>query len=299
MRTPCERVCCGGEWNRRIAATVLLLACAACGDPGEPVASVTVGVDRDEIPRGRHVLVGYRFDVFRELGTRDGQYRVFVHFLTDEEAVIWQDDHSPPVPISQWRAGETVEYTRRAMIPPYPYIGTSTVAVGIYSPSTGERLPLLSEDLGDRTYVGTTVTFTPARESSILFYEDGWYGEESDTATGERWRWIADRAGLTFRNPRADATLYLDVQSAPRGAVDGPQRLRVSLGANVVHDGVLEFGERTFLEVGLPSRAMGDGASVSLGIDVEPSFVPAEAGSGATDERRLGARVHYAYVEGG
>ena len=220
-----------------------------------------------------------------------------MHFLTDEEEVIWQDDHLPPLPIDQWRAGETVEYTRRVIIPPYPYIGSSTVAVGIYSPSSGERLPLLAEELDDRAYVGTRVTFAPGRESSMLFYEDGWYGQETDPASGERWRWIADRAGLTFRNPRADVTLYLDVQAAPRSAVEGPQRVRVSLGDGVLHDGVLEPGERRFLEIGLPGREMGDGGTVTLGLDVDPSFVPAEGASGAADERRLGARVYYAYVD--
>ena len=297
MGTGFERMRLDRGWARRIAATALVLVCVACGDPGEPVASVTVGVDREEIPQGRHVTVGYRFGVFREIAAGGEPYRVLVHFLTDEEEVIWQDDHLPPLPIDQWRAGETVEYTRRVIIPPYPYVGSSTVAVGIYSPSSGERLPLLAEELDDRAYVGTRVTFAPGRESSMLFYEDGWYGQETDPASGERWRWIADRAGLTFRNPRADVTLYLDVQAAPRRAVEGPQRVRVSLGDGVLHDGVLEPGERQFLEIGLLGREMGADATVTLGLDVEPSFVPAEGASGAADERRLGARVYYAYVD--
>ena len=77
MGTGFERMRLDGGWARRIAATALVLACAACGDPGEPVASVTVGVDREEIPQGRHVTVGYRFGVFREIaegGSRTGSW---------------------------------------------------------------------------------------------------------------------------------------------------------------------------------------------------------------------------------
>ena len=296
MRRPFYR--CRVRWSP-VVATALLLTTGACADRSEPVASVTVGVDRDEIPRGRHVMVAFRFDVFREIAALDRQYRVFVHFLTDEEEVMWQDDHVPPVPIGEWRAGETVEYTRRVMIPAYPYIGESTVAVGIHSPSTGERLPLLAEDLGGRAYVGTMVTFAPGHENSMVFYEAGWYREERDRLSDERWRWTSERAGLTFRNPRADATLYLELQAAPEGVVDGPQRLKVRLGEGVVYEGVLEVGERHFLDVELQRRQMGDGASVRLDIEVEPSFVPAASDSGATDERRLGARVYYVYVDGG
>ena len=182
------------------------------------------------------------------------------------------------------------------MMPPYPYIGPSTVAVGIYSESTGERLPLLAEGLGDRAYLGSTVTFVPGHESSVLFYENGWYGEEGDRASEERWRWIASEAGLTFRNPRADATLYLDVQAAPLGVMDGPQNLRVRLGETVVHDSLLELGERRFLDIALPRRDVGDEATVTLGIEVEPAFVPASSGGG-TDDRELGMRVYYVYVD--
>ncbi len=280
-------------------ATALVLTMGACADRSEPVASVTVGVDRDEVPRGRHVMMAYRFEVFPEIATVGGEHRVFVHFLTDEQEVMWQDDHVPPVRVEDWRPGDVVEYTRRMMIPAYPYIGESTVAVGIYSTSSGERLPLLAADLGDRTYSGTTVTFAPGHESGMLFYEGGWHGEESDRGSAERWRWTSERAGLTFRNPRTDATLYLDVQAAPRGVVDGPQHLRVRSGENVVHEEVLELGERRFLEIGLLRQEMGDGASVSLDIDVEPVFVPAALASGGADERRLGVRVYYAFLDEG
>lgn len=297
MSTGAERWRWGGAWCRGFVATVLVLSCVACGERAEPVAGVTLGVDRDELPRGRHLTVAYRFDVFRETAAAGGDYRVFVHFLTTEGEVIWQDDHSPPVPIGEWRAGETVEYTRRVALPPYPYIGPATVAVGIYSQSTGERLPLLAEDLGGREYLGTTVTFVPGHESSMLFYEEGWYGEEGDRASDERWRWIGNEAGVTFRNPRADATLYLDVQAAPLGVMEGPQSLRVRVGEMVVQDLSLELGERRFLEIALPREDLGEEATVSLGIEVAPSFVPASSSPGGVDERELGVRVYYVYVD--
>jgi hypothetical protein len=36
---------------------------------------------------------------------------------------MWTDDHTPPVPTTQWKPGQTVEYTRTVFIPIFPYVG--------------------------------------------------------------------------------------------------------------------------------------------------------------------------------
>src|SRR5205814_5521817 len=51
--------------------------------------------------------------------------------LSDEQ-LIWTDDHNPPTPTTQWKPGQTVEYTRTIFIPVYPYVGEATLQVGLY-----------------------------------------------------------------------------------------------------------------------------------------------------------------------
>ena len=86
------------------------------------------------MPLGAPLDLQFRFDVTPDLEhglTED--YRVFVHFLDDREEVLWTEDHDLPVPTSQWRSGQSIEYERRVKIPMYPYVGESVIAAGLYS----------------------------------------------------------------------------------------------------------------------------------------------------------------------
>ena len=53
---------------------------------------------------------------------------------------------------AQWKPGATIEYTRTMFVPKFPYVGETSVEVGLYSPKTGERLPLVGDDAGMRSY---------------------------------------------------------------------------------------------------------------------------------------------------
>ena len=43
---------------------------------------------------------------------------------------------------TQWKPGQSIEYTRMMFVPIYPYVGKASVNVGLYSPKTQKRLPL-------------------------------------------------------------------------------------------------------------------------------------------------------------
>ena len=103
------------------------------------------------------------------------------------------------------------------------------------------------------------------------------------------------QASLSFRNPGSDAVLYLQVDGRP-DLVKSPQRITVASGEVVLHEIVLETEELQFLELDLPAAQLGDGDTVKLDLSVDPSFVPKEVGDGA-DERRLGVRVFYSFLE--
>ena len=53
-----------------------------------------------------------------------------VHVVDADEELMWTDDHNPPVPTTQWKPGQTVEYTRTVFVPIYPYVGEATIQVG-------------------------------------------------------------------------------------------------------------------------------------------------------------------------
>ena len=137
----------------------------------------------------------------------------------------------------------------------YPYIGEVTVAVGLYSATTGERLVLAGEDLGQGAYRAATLNVEPQAESSFLLYEEGWYQEEFDPDSSLQWRWTSDRASLSFRNPRSDAVLYLQVAGRP-DLFESSQRITIASGEVVLHEVMLDTEEVQFLELDLAAAGL-------------------------------------------
>ena len=276
----------------------LILSLVGCAEPPVPVATVSVALSRATVPLGGPLELAFRFDPSPEFESIDGDYRVFVHFLDDEESMMWADDHDPPVPISSWQPGQTISYSRRVTVPMYPYIGEAVVAVGLYSPTTGERLTLLGEDLGRRAYQAAVLTMTPQADSSHLVYGDGWHGVESGLGVGQQWRWTSDRSRLSFRNPGSDVRLYLELAGRPNVFEGGEQRVELRVNDALVHEILLTSADREFQELDLQAAQLGDADTVHLDFDVDPSFVPAESPDETSrDVRRLGVQVFYIFPE--
>jgi Dolichyl-phosphate-mannose-protein mannosyltransferase len=74
---------------------------------------------------------------------------VFVHLIGPDGKLIAQKDDPPETgyaPISQWSPGQVVYDDHTILIPPGVPSGLHLVQVGLYLPTTGERLPLLGPD---------------------------------------------------------------------------------------------------------------------------------------------------------
>ena len=290
--------------NLRFAALLILVVVpgllgVSCGDTGsdDPVATVTVRLDRAVVPLGGPVNLAVQFVVAPTLEVLAEDYRVMVHFLDPNGEMMWAADHDPVPPTSQWRPGQTISYTHRLRIPMYPYIGDAVVAVGLYSATTGRRLTLAGEDLGQRAYRGTSVTLEPQPESSFLMYQEGWHDDEFNQDSNERWRWTTERASLSFRNSGSDAVLYLEFDGRA-DLFDPPQRVVIRLGDTVVHESTVDSEERHFHEVMLSADQMGQSETVTLFLEVDRTFVPsAIPGAPSGDDRNLGVRVFYTFLE--
>ena len=85
------------------------------------------------MPLGAPVEVTYKFVVAPNAPKINENYKVFVHFLDADREQMWTDDHDPAVPTTQWKPGQTVEYTKTMFVPVYPYQGRTTVLMGLYS----------------------------------------------------------------------------------------------------------------------------------------------------------------------
>ncbi len=277
----------------------LLSVAIACGapTPSDPVATVSVQANRSAVPLGGPLELSIEFVTAPELEPIDQDYRVLVHFLANDGEMMWAADHDPVIQTTEWKPGQTIAYTRRVHIPMYPYIGDAIVAVGLYSTTTGSRLALSADDLGQQAYRGTVVTIQAQQESSWLMYEEGWHDRESAADGDRQWRWTEGRATLTFRNPRSDAVLFLELDGRP-DLFETPQRVTIRLGDEAVRELVVDTTVPQFYEIPLEADRFGTADTSTVAIDVDPTFVPAEIPRGSPeDQRSLGVRVSYAFLE--
>lgn len=284
-----------------LALGLLAIVAAGCGrekDTAPPVATPWVSVERSTAPVGSPLEMKYRFKVADNAPALGDDYWVFVHFLDDEGELMWTDDHRPPTPTAQWKPGQTLEYARTMFVPKFHYTGTTRVEVGLFSPKTGQRLPLNGETRGQRSYEVASFDLQLQPESQFIVFKEGWHpAEVADDDLGTEWQWSKKDATLTFRNPRRAVVFYLQLDR-PAAPFPEPQQVELRAGDQVVDRFSLASHQVELRKVELSAAQLGTADTVEMRLSVDRTFVPATiAAMNSGDPRELGVRVFRAYVE--
>ncbi len=277
---------------------VLPIACGRTEDTAPPVAMPTVTMPRADAAAGSPVDIRYRFVVSADAPAFDDDYWVFVHFLDDDGELMWTDDHQPPKPTPQWKAGETIEYTRTMFVPKFPYTGLTTVEVGLFSRKTGQRLPMAGETSGQRSYRVSTFELRPQSDNQFVVFKDGWHPTEiADDQVGTEWQWSKKEATLTFRNPKQDVIFYLQADRPVNPFVE-PQNVEVRVGDAVVDRFSIASSRVELRKFPITAAQLGGGETAEMRIIVDRTFIPATIPAlNSNDPRELGVRVFRAYIE--
>ena len=278
------RLCC--------LVTLLAAAVTACGreeTTGPAVATPTVTLNRDRVPIGSPLRVTYKFEVASD-AKFDGDYIVFVHVLDPEGEQMWTDDHVPPTPTSQWKPGQTVDYTRTIFVPNYPYVGEATVRLGLYQKNT--RLVLAGTEASRREYVVAKLQLLPQSENIFLIYKDGWHpAEVAPDNPASEWQWTQKRATISFRNPKRDATFYLEFD-ARVDLFSPPQQVSVLAGDQPIGTFPADSRDKKLVTLPIAAAQLGTGEMATITLDVDRTFQP-----GGGDTRDLGVRIFHTFVE--
>ena len=281
--------------SRVLVSLCALLVAAGCRSKepdSPPVATPSVSFAHTRVPLGSPVEVTYKFQVAPNAPPFQENYRVMVHFLDADEELMWADDHDPPVPSTQWKPGQTIEYTRMMFIPIYPYVGKASVHVGLYSSKTQKRLTLTGETTGQHEYTLASLQLLPHSENVFLLFKDGWHPQE--TAQGNsavEWQWTKKTATISFKNPKKDSTLYLQYD-ARVDLFTPPQQVALKIGDQTVGQFAAESKGPALQTFPLTAAQLGTADLVDLVVDVDKTFKP-----GGTDPRDLGIRIYHVYVE--
>jgi hypothetical protein len=271
---------------------------AACGRKeaaAPPVATPSVKLSHERVPLGSPVEITYQFTVAKD-AKFDENYRVFVHVVDADEELMWTDDHDPPIPTTQWKPGQTVQYTRTVWVPVYPYVGEAAIQLGLHSIKTQKRLPLAGQDIGQHSYKVARMQIAPQTDSIFTVNKDGWHAAEvADNSASVQWTWTKKDATLAFKNPNADAIFYLDVDN-PGGDFTGQQHVTVKLNGETVDQFELIPKQEQLRKIALPATKLGNNEMAEVRISVDKTFVPMQLSPASKDPRELGVRVLHAFV---
>jgi len=267
---------------------------AACGGAEAPRVDVELTLDMPEsVPLGEPLHITYTWAPGADFEAPMDDYQVFVHALDAQGNVVFQDDHYPTEPTSQWGTGQPQSYDRWLYVPDGLEVESLDFLVGLYAP---DGRVLLRGDAG--TWTGAVEAHTLEVRvddmSGVPAYIEGWHSEEGVAAETGGWRWTEGVARVAFTNPRRDAILHL----AAHGPFDevGPQVMVMRIGEVEIRrfdvTSAQEFSER----VEIPAAAMGDDDWVELTLEVSPVLVPKDLDPESADERTLGLQVFRLYL---
>jgi len=221
-------------------------------------------------------------------------YTVFVHFW-HKGNMLFQDDHLPEIPTSEWEPEKEYTYTRRIYIPGFidefdpEFKGEETLrlSVGLHSPfdrSGKSKRDVLSKNLE---------VLPPPLDTPEILYEEGWYNEEKNPkAFLKNWRWTKKEAKCLIDNPHRDALLLI------RGGIN-----RVALEDQMVifeiNDLVLDkfIPEKDHFErsYNIKKEMLGDRDEFTLTVSTDKTFIPADTIPDSKDKRELGVQISFIY----
>jgi hypothetical protein len=276
-----------------ILASAVLCATVACSseEPAEPpVATPSLTLNKSRAAIGSPLELTYKFEVLPN-ATVDGDYTVFVHVLEPGGEKLWQDDHDPAVPTSQWKPGQTVEYSRTIFVPNYPYLGDAEIRMGLYDPKTQKRLTLNGRETTRREYAVANLHVLPQSENIFLVYKD-WHPTEVDPNNPAiEWQWSKGTSTLSFRNPKKDSTLYLEWDTRV-DLFNPPQQVTIKVNGEPLATFAADSKDKVLRTFPVSAAQLGAGDMAEMTIEVDRTFKP-----GGGDTRELGIRVYHAFVE--
>jgi hypothetical protein len=257
-----------------------------------------IKLNRERVPLGSAVEITYSWTLEPGAKKPDQDYRALVHFLDSHEVILFEDDHMPVPPPSQWEPGKTYTYTRTKFVPIYPYVGECEIRMGLYPhPGRGERPALKGTDKGLREYQVKKIELLPQTENIFPVYKDGWHNPEAhpENPSVER-TWTKKEALMSFRNPKRDVVVYLQADTCVKCFAQAPV-LTVSLNGKVGLTIPIQDPNVFLKKIKVKASDLGGEEWVDLRLAMNQSFVPKLLTPPLNnDDRELGLLVYHLYV---
>jgi len=286
--------------NRKIFLTLatiglLLLATLSCQKKAQVKGvELAVGFSAKTLTDNLITDIQYGWKTGADFIKAGTDLTVFVHFWHGSN-LLFQDDHIPPVPTSQWEPGQEYKYQRRIYIPAFidefdpTFKGEETLrlSVGLYNPydRSGES---------QREVLNTSLKVVPPPpDVPEIVYEKGWHEQEIDPKSPLRkWRWTSGEARCIVDNPHQDSLLVI------RGGVNKEiftdQKVIFKINDMVLDEFIPDEAsfEKSYT---VKKEMLGEKDEFTLTVAVDKTFIPSKVFPQNIDQRELGCAVSFIY----
>ncbi len=108
-------------------------------------------IDRAKIQPGGEFKISYFWRALKKIRTN---YFIFVH-IQREGGIVFQNDHSPPVPMKRWREGEVTREDFTVRVPSDAPAGNYDIVIGVWDPEGSRESIKLKGRTIDKIKIGT------------------------------------------------------------------------------------------------------------------------------------------------
>jgi hypothetical protein len=149
-----------------------------------------------------------------------------------------------------------------------------------------------------RSYRVAALNLGVLNSSVFVVFKGGWHDTEvADGSPGVEWQWSKREGTISFRNPKRDVTLFLQLDQ-PVKAFPEPQHVTVSLGSTVIDMFALPPNQPELRRIALSAEQLGAAETLDLSVAVDKTFVPSAVPDlKSSDGRELGVRVFRVYIQ--
>lgn len=263
------------------------------GGESGPSLDVALSIDLPEsVGSSAPFEITYRWvpgDQFESMGH---DYLVFVHLVDADGNIMTQDDHTLPVPTSEWRPGNPIEYRRWFRFLDPIDVENVDLVVGLYDNEGRASL----RGFAQPTY--PTVGRLEVRHDEkvgVPLRGKGWNKLERSATSSDLWHWLGEQATVVFANPRRDSVLHMEA-SAPVTLLGSPQWVMVFLDEVEIANFEISTEGRFRRRLSVTEAQLGNGEFVEFRIATALNVVSSEAIPGSDGDRRLGLKVFYLHL---
>lgn len=285
--------------RRKTAVLMLVIFLAAvsfqCGKKSQVKGiSLDVTFSEEELSDDLITDMKYTWKTTSEFEKIEQDRQVYVHFW-HKNNMLFQDDHIPEVPITEWEADKEYVYSRRIYIPEFidefdpEFKGEETLRLSVGMVSPYDRTDETQQEIMEKKLK----VFPPPLDTPEKIFEDGWYDLEinPDAFLGQ-WRWTAREARCIIDNPKRDALLV--IKGGVNLEVLEEQKVIIKINDLILDEFIPteSYFEKSY---DIKKEMVGEGEQFFLTIATDKVFVPAEVIPNSKDQRELGLQISFVY----